>query len=56
LARLESTIQAATASTCFLSVSFEVGGVSLGSINTVATGTEEKKVAEGTLLTILGIG
>jgi hypothetical protein len=49
IARLESTVQAAGASTCFLSVTFEVGGVSLGSISTVATGTEETKVAEGTL-------
>jgi hypothetical protein len=49
IARLESTVQAAAASTCFLSVTFEVGGVSLGSISTVATGTEEVKVAEGTL-------
>jgi hypothetical protein len=49
IARLESTLQAASGSTCFLSVTFEVGGVSLGSISTVATGAEEKHVAEGTL-------
>jgi hypothetical protein len=50
IARLESTVQAAGGSLCSLSVTFEVGGVSLGSISTFASGTEEeKKVAEGTL-------